>query len=199
MSIAKPKEPTVNLRYLDYSPEQNPLLSETTIPLKRRRVKSGLSSKTLVDAGTGEMAATSVIHLIEEKDQAEFVKVFAAGVAASYELSKTGQKVFQAVLQEYERTPMSGGFADCVHLVWFGEGLSGRAISMSEKTFQRGLKELLGKSFLYPKMPNVFWVNPALFFKGDRAIIVKEYRKKAAPERDPKTVDFLEGKADAEK
>jgi hypothetical protein len=31
---------------------------------------------------------------VEERDDAEFVKVFAAGVAASYCLSKTAQRVF---------------------------------------------------------------------------------------------------------
>jgi hypothetical protein len=54
---------------------------------------------------------------------------------------------------------------------------------MSEKTFQRGLKELLAKLFLAPKGPSAYWVNPALFFKGDRVLFVREYvrRKNAAP------------------
>jgi hypothetical protein len=55
---------------------------------------------------------------------------------------------------------------------------------MSEKTFQRGLRELLGKSFLAPKLPNVYWVNPALFFKGDRVMFIREYRRRSS--RQPK-------------
>lgn len=199
------QEATVNLRKLDYSPDQNPLISPADVPVKKKRVRSGLAAKTLVDAATGEVAAASVVHQIEEKDSDEFVKVFAAGIAATYELSGTGQRVFQAVLQEYESTPMSGGFADSVYLAWFGEGLSGRDVGMSEKTFQRGLKELLGKGFLAPKTPNLFWVNPALFFKGDRVMFVKEYRRRskrngaAELHRDPNTVDLLDGKTDAER
>lgn len=150
------------------------------MPLKKKRVRSGLASKTLVDAETGEVAAASVVHQIEEKDEEHFVKVFAAGIAAAYELTRTGQRVFQAILQEYERAPMSSGYAEAVYLSWFGDGLSGQDIGMSEKTFQRGLKELLAKDFLSPKTPNVFWVNPALFFKGDRFLLVKEYRRKVA-------------------
>ncbi|EJE0434358.1 hypothetical protein M4K04_004433 [Escherichia coli] len=173
-------EVKINLRELEYSPDQNPLLTPSDVPLKKKRVRSGLASKTLVDAETGEVAAASVVHQIEEKDEEHFVKVFAAGIAAAYELTRTGQRVFQAILQEYERAPMSSGYAEAVYLSWFGDGLSGQDIGMSEKTFQRGLKELLAKDFLSPKTPNVFWVNPALFFKGDRFLLVKEYRRKVA-------------------
>jgi hypothetical protein len=169
----------VNLKELQYSPELNPLLQAGDVPVKRRRVRSGLAEKTLVDLQTGEVTAASVLHQIEEVDSDQFVKVFAAGLIATFELSKTAARVFQTVLQEYEKTPMHGGFADSVHLAWFDEGLSGRSCGISEKTFQRGLKELLAKGFLAPKSPTIFWVNPALFFKGDRVMFVREYRRVA--------------------
>lgn len=193
----------IDLRIIkgDYSPDQNPLAAVSEVPMKRKRVRSGLATKTLVDVDTGEVTAASIVHQIEEKDSDEFVKVFAAGIAAAYELSRTGQRVFQAILQEYEKTPMSGGFADSVYLTWFGEGLSGRDIGMSERTFNRGLRELIEKQFIAPKLPNFFWVNPALFFKGDRVMLVREYRRKARIERnrDPNTIDIIDGQTDAER
>jgi Firmicute plasmid replication protein (RepL). len=73
---------------------------------------------------------------------------------------------------------MRGGYADSVELFWFDGGLSGRDIGMSEKTFQRGLKELLAKGFIAAKTASSFWVNPALFFKGDRVMFIKEYRRR---------------------
>jgi hypothetical protein len=167
-----------NLRRLSYSPDVNPLVQATTVPVKRRYVSTGLKTD-LIDPD-GVVQGASVIRTLEEKDDAEFVKVFAAGIAASYDLSKTAQKVFQAVLAVYQDAPMTGGYADTVHLVWFNEGLSGHSIDMSEKTFQRGLKELLSLGFLSPKMPNVYWINPALFFKGNRVLFVREYRRKAS-------------------
>ena len=130
------------------------------------------------DPRTGEVHGVATIHQVEERDDAEFVKVFAAGVAAAYELTKTAQRVFQVVLDQYQRTPMSRGFADHVNLFWFDDGIEGRDVGMSEKTFQRGLKELLAKRFIYPKGPTAFWTNPALFFKGDRVMFVKEYRRR---------------------
>ena len=193
-----------DLRNLEYSPEINPLVAPTDVPIKKKRVRSALASKTLVDADTGEVTATAVIHQIEDKDTDEFVKVFAAGITAAYELSRAGQRVFQAVLQEYEQTPMTGGFAEAIYLAWFDGGLSGRDIGMSEYTFKRGLRELLDKRLSSPRGPNAFWVNPALFFKGDRVMLVKEYRRRSKRNgaelyRDPNTVDLLDGKTDAER
>jgi hypothetical protein len=173
MSDEKP-----NLRYLEFSPNVNPLMETRAIAIKRRYVDSGVR-RELMDSD-GVVQAAAVIRNIEEKDDAEFVKVFAAGVAASYDLTRTGQRVFQAVLGEYQGTPMQGGFADAVYLSWFGDGLSGKDVGMSEKTFQRGLRELLGKGFLAPKLPNVYWVNPALFFKGDRVMFIREYRRRSS-------------------
>ena len=172
-----------NLRNLSYSPTINPLMEPQQITSKRRYVRSGRAEE-LLDPRTGEITAVATIHTVEERDDAEFVKVFAAGVAASYELTKTAQRVFQVVLDQYQRTPMSRGFADHVNLFWFDDGVDGRTVDMSEKTFQRGLKELLEKKFLAPKDSASFWTNPALFFKGDRVMFVKDYRRRRAVESD---------------
>jgi hypothetical protein len=168
---------SINLKKLIYSPSINPLVEPREIVVKRKWVRSG-TSESLVSPETGEFRGVSAIHQIEEKDEQEFVKVFAAGVAAAYSLNKTSQRVFQAVLAEYGRTPMRHGFADAVELFWFDGGLSGRDVEMSEKTFQRGLKDLLEKGFLAPRTASSFWVNPALFFKGDRVRFIKEYVRK---------------------
>lgn len=166
-----------NLRDLKFSPESNPLLEPTEIEVKRRRVKTG-ESKSLVDPLTGELTHVSAVYTIEDKDDEEFVKVFSDGVKAAFGLSKTASRVFQVVLEQYQNTPMSTGYAEAVYLAWFGDGLSGQSIGMTDRTFHTGLKELLAKGFLAPKAPNLFWVNPSLFFKGNRVTFIKEYRLK---------------------
>lgn len=181
---------SVNLRKLQYSPTVNPLVEPQEIRSRRRYVKAGRSDE-LINASTGEVIGVAAIHQVEEKDDAEFVKVFAAGAAASFDLTKTAYRVFLVVLDQYQRTPMSNGFADHVNLFWFGDGIEGRDVGMSEKTFQRGLKELLDKRFLYPKGPTAFWTNPALFFKGDRVMFIREYRRRVSDE-DQKKREKLE-------
>ena len=196
--MARTYKPKTALDRLLYSPTINPLMEPQTIQTTRRLVRTG-RSQNLLDPATGELIAKSAIHTIEEKDDENFVKVFAAGIAASYDLTKTAQRVFQVVLDQYQRTPMSGGYADAVNLFWFGDGIEGRDVGMSEFTFKRGLRELLDKSFLYPKDSASFWTNPALFFKGNRVVFIKEYRRKSTTtDRDPNTVDLITGKTDKE-
>lgn len=180
-----------NLRRLQFSPQVNPFVQPVTVEIdakaKRRYVRTA-TSQELVDPETGEVKAVSMVHTVEERDDAEFVKVFAEGVKAAFSLSASGAKVFRAVLEAYQKEKMTGGYADSLTLFWFGDGLNGEAIDISEKTFQRGLKELLSKEFLLPKAPNQYWVNPALFFKGDRVAFVKEYRRRST--REPQQTDI---------
>lgn len=170
------KIPTLKELNGNISPYENPLMNGTVVTSKERRVSAGMRSQ-LVDPDTGEVQAMTSIHRVKQVDDAEFVKVFSDGVKAMYDLSRAGTRVFQAILDEYQSTKMNGGYADAIYLNWFDDGLCGRNIGMSEKTFNRGLKELLLNRFLAPKSPNLYWVNPALFFKGDRVALIREYRR----------------------
>lgn len=177
MSTTPTKIPAINLRRLKYSPTVNPLMATQEVELRKGLVRTGGYSDVLNDSG--EVEAVSVIHKIKELDDENFVKMFAAGIAASFELNRTSQRVLTAVLAAYERTPMKGGFADWVELYWFGDGLEGQTLDMSEKTFQRGLKDLLARGFLSPRNPTTFWTNPHLFFKGNRVMFITEYKRRA--------------------
>lgn len=191
-----------NLRKLKFSPTVNPFSAPVTVQInsstKRRYVRTA-TSQELVDPTTGEVRAVSLIHSVEQRDDAEFVKVFAEGVKAAFSLSASGTRVFSAVLDAYQREKMTGGYADALTLFWFGDGLNGQAIDMSEKTFQRGLKELIAKDFILPKSPNQFWVNPALFFKGDRVAFVKEYRRRTTRQVDDASVSDADTPAPAKR
>jgi len=170
----------VNLRKLDFSPNINPLVKPTTVRLKNRTARTATKERSLFDPETGEVTAMAFIHTVDEKDDEHFVKIFAEGVQAAFDLNRTAARVFQAVLQAYQAEKMIGGYADCVRLFWFDDGLSGCAIGMSEKTFNRGLKSLIEKKFLAPRDSATFWINPALFFKGDRVAFIREYRRKSS-------------------
>lgn len=208
--MAAKKEPTLKELNRQISPHENPLIEGTVVTSKERKVAAGLRSN-LVDPETGAVQAISTIHRVKQIDDAEFVKVFSEGVRAMYGLTRTGLRVFQAILEEYQETRMSGGYADSVYLNWFDDGLCGKAIGFSERTFHKGLKELLLNKFLAPRSANLYWVNPALFFKGDRVALIKEYRKKngkeskekpkpgTLPDRDQHTVDAFTGKTDVER
>lgn len=170
-------EEKINLRKLKYTPSKNPFMADgEIILLDKKLIKTGIK-EGLASIETGEVQAAKVIYTRVDKDTESFVKVFVEGISAIYELNRTANRVFVAILNEYESAPMRGGYIDWVYLAWHSGGLCGKNIGISEKTFQNGLKELIKLRFILPKEPNTFWVNPALFFKGDRAIFIKEYRK----------------------
>jgi len=173
------KQRLPSLRDFAMEPHHNPLVEPQSVKMKGKEVQAG-ARRDFVDAETGEYYEAATIKTIEAKDDAQFVKVFSEGIKATYGLTRTAHRVFQVILDEYERTPMRGGYVDALYLAWFDGGLSGRDVGMSERTFQNGLRELLSKGFLYPKMPNVYWVNPALFFRGDRVRFVREYTRRRA-------------------
>ena len=179
MQVKTQKQPRrlPKLRELEYSPNSNPLVETREIAIKKRYVRTGRTEE-LLNTETGEISRVVAHHQVIEKDDAEFVKVFSAGIKAMYDLNRTAARVFQLVLERYEQEPMAGGYADSLYLMWFDGGLSGQVIGMSEATFNRGLRELVEKGFLYPRMPGVYWTNPNLFFKGDRVAFIHEYRRK---------------------
>lgn len=200
--MARAYKPKTRLDRLDFSPEVNPLAETAKVKSKTRYVRTG-RAEHLANIETGEITHTSILHEINEVDQEQFVKIFAAGAAAMMELSRTARKVFDLVLKGYQESSMTGGYADTVELFWFKDGINGKAIGIKESTFNTGLRELIDKQFLYPRMTHSYWVNPNLFFKGDRVMFIREYRltsKKKSCEknmtRDPKTIDLLTGKTD---
>ena len=164
-----------NLKKLPFSPTVNPLVSEFTMTTKRKRVQTG-GVRQLVDKH-GEIH-NAVIVEEEELDDLHFVKVFTSGIRAAFGLSLTGSKVFQAVLAVYQKEPMTGGFVDSIYLHFFDGGLSGLKVDLSDRTFRRGLHELLEKGFIYPRGESLYWVNPNLFFRGNRATFIKTYRRR---------------------
>lgn len=165
-----------NLKRLPFSPSKNPLVDGFVIKAKKKMVRTG-GVKEVVNTETGEISQAVIVEE-QELDDIHFVKVFTAGIRAAFGLTLTGSRVFQAILEVYQNQPLSGGFVDSIYLSWFDGGLDGRKLDMSERTFQRGLVELLDNGFMFPRSANLYWVNPNLFFRGDRATFIRTYRRK---------------------
>lgn len=174
------EEKRINFRNLPMSPNVNPLMEPTTIKIKNRVARTAVDARSLLNPETGEISAVAKIYTVDERDDEQFVKVFAQGVKEAFNLNRTAARVFQAILSAYQNEKMTGGFADCVYLYWHGTGLNGHTIGMTDRTFYNGLRTLIERKFLAPKSPNLYWVNPTLFFKGDRVAFIREYRRKSS-------------------
>jgi hypothetical protein len=153
--------------------ETNPLLTMGEIKLKERVVKSG-STRELIDAQSGEVHAVNAIYQRKIVDQERFAKLYVDGVSKTFELGSAARKVFTIILKVCQKD------TDRIYLNFMvvqQEKEDGDE-DISERTFQRGMAELVAKGFIAAStMPSMFWINVHLFFNGDRVRFITEYVK----------------------
>jgi hypothetical protein len=152
----------------------NPFMGDVVVKRGSKKITVG-SAGALVNTDTGEVNATE-ISVIRQVDRTEFVKLFADGVKRFFELSPAGAKLLSYVLAVVQQAP--GTDRINLHFMDYMERFPGEPKPMSKTTFFRGFTELLTKGFIAQStVPNVYFINPKLFFNGDRARFVMEYRK----------------------
>jgi hypothetical protein len=154
----------------------NPFMLE--VETKNRRVVHGTKdSMVMVSQSSGEVVAQAAgFWEAHEVDATQFVKLFVSGVKALKELSSAGSRVFEVL---YLRVQSEVG-KDLVNMgFWL---VDQKATPMSEKTYIRGLGELIAKGFLaLTPSAGAYWLNPSFVWNGDRLAFVKEYRRRPAP------------------
>jgi hypothetical protein len=153
---------------------KNPFWSPTEVKVGTRKVT--ISGGFMTKAETGESIHHAGIHRVEHVDETQFVKLFTQNLKLFFNLSAPSQKVLQVLLKELQKTPN----ADGIFLPWFSVedfGLE-NDVKISRSTYFRGLKEMLSKGFIAEsENQNFYWINPNLFFNGDRMLFITEYRK----------------------
>ena len=146
------------------------------LPTRTKRINvPGGKAAVIVDNGTGEIKGFGGMGFWwqEEVDSSRFVKLFLDGIKQAAGLSKTGIQVFELVYHEMRANPGS----DEIKLNQY----VAKDHVISDRTYQRGVRELLEKEFLYRSPSDgVFFVNIRFMFNGDRLAFVKTYHLKGA-------------------
>ena len=153
----------------------NPSVPQASgLPTRTRRINvPGGKGAVIVDHSTGELKGLGGMGFWweEEVDRTRFVKLFLDGIKQAAGLSKTGIQVFELVYKEMRLNPGS----DEIKLNQY----VARDYGISDRTYQRGVRELLEKEFLYRSPSDgVFFVNIRFMFNGDRLAFVKTYHLK---------------------
>ena len=150
--------------------KENPFMSKTVITTRQKRttVVAGIPT---IDSVTGEITRTEIRQIIEV-DDGQFIKLFTQNAGAFFDLSSTALKAFTVVMV----TAQQHIGTDRLWLKYNAEEES--KFKFSKQTFYRGLAELIEKQFI-AKTSDAHWyyLNPNIFFNGDRAQFVREYRK----------------------
>ena len=153
----------------------NPSL--TNMPMSTKNKKTFLNSGAkhlVIDEGTGEHVGNMGAVFIEEKtvDTEQFIKLFAAGVEQLADLSAAGYRMFKLVYSLMLDNPNTDKI-----LIEYNDLSYSKKWEQSQRTFQRGISELLMKEIIYLSIsPNLYFINVQLFYNGDRVSILKSYK-----------------------
>jgi hypothetical protein len=158
--------------------DSNPSVPPKTGITRNRKRQLGNEHKGLViDDSSGEVLGrgAAIAYEWEEVDAERFVKLYLAGVKQAGELTKAGLTVFEVVYNQLRDNPNT----DSVNLSLYGA--QKLKPGLTDRNYQRGLRELLEKQFLF-RSPygGVFFVNIQYIFNGDRLAFVKAYHLKGA-------------------
>lgn len=155
---------------------ENPFLAKalTATKTRTRKISSTTGERMMVvSEDSGEVIGPAGFWQTEEVDQTQFVKLFVNGVRALKELSAAGTRVFELLYLEMQRNIGK----DQIYLSY--NGIDHTIDDISERTFYRGMQELVAKGFIAESVNmNIYFVNPDYVWNGDRLAFVRTFRLK---------------------
>jgi hypothetical protein len=151
---------------------QNPFLEQLTQEIRTGKSTTKIgSSKALLDANTLEPVEMKVMHTIKQVDKAEFVKIFISEIDRVYNLPLNARKTFKYICENLE---MQSGEV----YLWIEDIVTQCGYS-SYSQVHRALVVLNQCGFIAPsEKPNIWFINPNIFFRGDRMLLVQDIRLK---------------------
>jgi hypothetical protein len=151
--------------------ETSPFIDSLTVKTRGRKVTVSRGSN-IVNLDTGEIEGVTEIAQIVSVDEGQFVKLFTKDLSIWFDLSRAGMRVFGTLLTAVQTSAIG---RDLVYFDYASD--STKDFGLSKTTFYRGLDELIEKGFIARhKSASWYFTNPTMFFNGDRARFVKEYR-----------------------
>ena len=153
---------------------KNPFWDPYSVDIGQKKVT--IAGGFLTQPETGETTHHAGIHRVEFVDEDKFVKLCTQNLRVFFDLSAASQKVLQCVLHTLQDSPNRDG----IFLPWFAvlDYSEAHNLKISRTTFHRAMNEMLEKGFLAEsEHQSFYWINPHLFFNGNRMVFVSEYVK----------------------
>ena len=141
--------------------EKNPFLENMVVPVKGKQVKLsrlGKDDNILINQNTGEVHGTH-ITTYKQVDGEQFVKLFTANIALTFDLSAAGIKAFNVLLWSVQKNAISKDEVDFDNLVLEGfikdHKEKNPNLKLSLATFKRGINELEKSQIIAKVMPKI--------------------------------------------
>ncbi|MFS1538096.1 MAG: replication/maintenance protein RepL [Candidatus Phlomobacter fragariae] len=159
--------------------KQNPFVENMMIPIGTKQIrlsKMGKDRNVLVNQLTGEVLGTHVTTY-KKVDRGKFIKLFAENIAMTFELGSAGLKALNVLIFTVQNSGMN---KDRVVLDKYAleEFLSDSGQKLSQATFTRGIKELVGAQIIARCLKQGdYFINPNFIFNGDRVAFTTAIEK----------------------
>lgn len=150
--------------------KSNPFLESLRVPLAPKSNMFVKRDEAIINLSSGNIQE-DVLLTGKRKyvDGEHFVKIFVKEMEAIFDLTLPAQKIFTYMLSKVEYDDkLHFDIKDCKASLKY----------KSESQIFIGIKELMLNRFIAKtSWTNVYWINPKIFYKGDRLVILREYRK----------------------
>lgn len=160
---------------------ENPFATEDgfRVPIRNKTEVIQTDGPAAVTVGD-EQIAVAQIRRITTVDSDPFVKLFTSELNRFFDLTPTALRIVTVLIQDIGKIRLGEG--DQVYLTEksLAETLQSHGLKApSSATYYRAMEELIEKGFVAPSTnPPLFFINPAIFFNGDRVRFVTEIKRK---------------------
>lgn len=131
----------------------------------------------ITDTKSGESVSVAQVRKVELVDSDKFVKLYIANLDAFFDLKPGTIRIMTAVLSEVADARNAHG--DTIYLNYnrVKEYFSAKGTKPPARpTFFSAMAEMVEKGFIAPSVDtNLWFINPTIFFNGDRIRFVNEY------------------------
>jgi hypothetical protein len=158
--------------------KENPSL-KNPLPMRIKPAKPKVGGDAyMIVPDTGEVLAKGAFAFIEDRnvDGEEFVKIYLDGVRKFAELTKAGALLFEFVYHAMSGREGKDKDKDTllINYLYINEWDH----NISERTYQRGLRELIDKEFLYKSYASDhYFINVRFMFNGNRIALIQSYQR----------------------
>ena len=174
-----PKPKSKSLLKVRYS--ENPFATEDgfRVPIRNKSEVIQTEGPASVNVGD-EKIAVAQIRKITTVDSDKFVKLFTDQLDRFFDLNPTTLRIVTVLLQNIGQMRLGDGDQVYITEKNIGDALKKHGLKPpSSASYYRALEELITKGFIAPSEDHpLYYINPAIFFNGDRISFVREIRRK---------------------
>lgn len=157
--------------------KRNPFIGETIthVEVGNKMIMATHKDHDLLIDSNGDVRGHTVLAVKKKVDKAQFMKVYYEAFRNLYDLSKSALRTFGFIAEIVKDTPNKDTFMIDFELCRVTTGYS-------RKTINSALAELIGNKFI-ARGPNpyIYYLNPTVFFNGDRLTLLETYELEESP------------------